>query len=193
MALPAAYAWLAKEPGPRMLQEALKLYGLLEVPGPNDNGVILKWADELGVSLNTVYSRWVADWYNNDSIAWCGLFMAYVAMKSNVDDRPDRRAPNNFLAALSWASFGEPVAKDQAMLGDVLVFVREGGGHVGIYVGEDSVAFHVLGGNQGDAVSILRISKSRLYAVRRTPYLNTPANVRKVRLKGDGRLSSNEA
>lgn len=36
--LPDRYAWLAREPGPRMLVEALKMYGTLEKPGAANNG-----------------------------------------------------------------------------------------------------------------------------------------------------------
>ena len=36
------------------------------------------------------------------------------------------------------------------MLGDILTFKRNGGGHVGLYVGEDKDCYHVLGGNQGN-------------------------------------------
>jgi hypothetical protein len=50
--------------------------------------------------------------------------------------------------------------------GAVLVFEREGGGHVGFYVGEDGTSYHVIGGNQGDAVSVARIAKTRLVASR---------------------------
>jgi hypothetical protein len=45
-----------------------------------------------------------------------------------------------------------------AALGDVLAFVRNGGGHVGLYVDEDASAYHVLGGNQSDRVSITRVA-----------------------------------
>jgi hypothetical protein len=48
----------------------------------------------------------------------------------------------------------------------VLVFQRPGGGHLGFYVGEDERAYHVLGGNQGDCVSITRIAKDRCIAIR---------------------------
>lgn len=34
--LPAAYAWLAKEPAPRMLIEGLKTFGTLEAPGAEE-------------------------------------------------------------------------------------------------------------------------------------------------------------
>lgn len=187
-----AYAWLNDEPGPRMLLEALKLFGVLETPGPGNNPTILAWADEIGAAEATAYAKWAADWYAQDSTAWCGLFCAVVAVRANVDNRPERRPPAKYLSALEWMKFGVPVKGGLAELGDVLVFQRPGGGHVGIYVGEDGSAFHVLGGNQGDAVSITRIAKARCVAVRRPPYLAKPSNVRRVFLGPSGPLSSNE-
>jgi cell wall-associated NlpC family hydrolase len=79
------------------------------------------------------------------------------------------------------------------MLGDVLVFQRTGGGHVGLYVGEDEAAFHVLGGNQGDRVCIARIARHRLYSARRPAYRAMPATVRTYSLAPAGALSANEA
>lgn len=175
-ALPARYAWLDKEPGPKMLKEALALYGTLEAPGAKDNPVILAWAREAGLGKS----------YSHDSIPWCGLFMAVVAKRAGkpVVDSP--------LWALSWADFGKPV--HQPMLGDVLTFKRNGGGgHVALYVGEDAGAYHCLGGNQSDSVCITRIAKARLYRARRPSYSAKPANVRKVMLAASGQLSTNEA
>ena len=45
--LPAQYRWLEAEPGPRMIAEALKQYGTLELPGEADNPKIIGWQDEL--------------------------------------------------------------------------------------------------------------------------------------------------
>jgi uncharacterized protein (TIGR02594 family) len=187
------YAWLNDEPGPRMLVEALKLYGTVETPGDRNNPIILAWADEIGEGVNSAYADWAADWYDRDLIPWCGLFMAVVALRANDAKRPSRNPPEKYLSAAEWAKFGVNVEKPKAMLGDTLVFVRPGGGHVGLYVGEDDTAYHVLGGNQSDAVTIARIAKSRCTAVRRPPYINTPTNVRKVILKASGSLSANEA
>jgi len=184
------YAWLNDEPGPRMLLEALKLHGTLETPGPGNNPVILAWADEVGDREATAYAKWAAGWYDKDSTPWCGLFCAVVAARANVDNRPERRPPVKYLSALEWAKFGGLAT--QAELGDVLVFQRPGGGHVALYVGEDASAYHVLGGNQGDAVSITRIAKARCVAVRRVPYLSKPSNVRRVVLGPTGPLSANE-
>lgn len=175
--LPSRYGWLARESGPKMLIEALKLYGTLEAPGSKNNPTILSWAKEIGGE--------VADVYSADSIPWCGLFMAVVAKRAG------KEVPKHPLWALSWSAFGAKASKP--MLGDVLTFTRNGGGHVALYVGEDDGAYHCLGGNQSDAVSITRIAKSRLYAARRPLYREQPANIRVVHLASNGVLSTNEA
>ena len=175
MALPAQYAWLSAEDGPKMLVEALKLFGTLETPGTKDNPTILAWASEIGLAKT----------YSHDSIPWCGLFMGVIARRAGKD------IPDSPLWALSWADFGKPAVKP--MLGDVLTFKRNGGGHVALYVGEDSSAYHCLGGNQSDKVCFTRIAKSRLYKARRPLYNVQPANVRKVGLASNGKLSTNEA
>lgn len=174
--LPAAYAWIDHvEELPRMVAEARKLYGTLETPGPGDSPTIMSWAREMG--LEHVYTA--------DSVAWCGLFVAVVA------HRAGKETPAQPLWALNWAHFGKDVG--QPGLGDVLTFVRPGGGHVGIYCGEDQGAYHVLGGNQGDAVSIARIGKERLYRARRPLYRTPPSSVKPVILAPTGALSVNEA
>lgn len=190
--LPATYAALGREPGPLMLLEALKLHGTLELKGPGNNPEIVKWADEVAAASRSPYNNWAADWYNDDSIPWCGLFMAVVAVRAS-QGRPERMPPDKYLAAASWANYGRGMQIHTAALGDVLVFTRSGGGHVGIYVGEDDTAFHVLGGNQSDAVTVTRILKSRCTAVRRPIYNSQPANVRKIRYGAYGALSTNEA
>lgn len=172
--LPLMYRFLADEPAPRMLLEALKLYGTTEVPGKDNSPVIMAWSEETGVKG-----------YNADSIPWCGLFMAVVAKRAG------KPFPSTPLWALSWAKFGE--AAGQPRLGDVLVFVRNGGGHVGLYVGEDKSHYHVLGGNQSDTVNIVRIAKERLRAARRHYAIGMPANCRPIVLGATGPVSVNEA
>lgn len=168
--LSAHYAFLADEPGPPLMVEALKLYGVREYPGAADNPRIMGWRDELIDAYPGL--SWVGDVYTGDAVPWCGLFMAYVA------HRAGHGAPHpRFLAARSWAGWGDaptgPPITDPPRLGDVLVFWRGdpngSSGHVGIYVGEDNTHFHVLGGNQSDSVSITRIRRVRLLAWRRPP------------------------
>ena len=64
----------------------------------------------------------------------------------------------------------------------------------GVYVGEDRDAYHVIGGNQGDRVSIARKPKSRLLGARECPWrVNKPGNVRRVFLAASGALTGGEA
>lgn len=171
--LPIEYRWLEKEPGPRMLLEALKLYGTEEVVGTFHNTEILDWADEIG--CGKVYS--------NDEIPWCGLFVGVVA------HRAGKPIPANPLWARNWNTWGE---KCDAELGCVLVFGRDGGGHVGLYVGEDDQRYYVLGGNQGNKVCIKPIDKDRLLACRSLYAVGKPPNVRKIKLTKGGEPSRNE-
>lgn len=170
------YAWLEQEPGPKMILEGLKQFGVHEVVGHGSNPTIMGWVDELGIPRSV---------YPDDDVAWCGLFVAIVAKRAG------KVVPHNPLWARNWANFGHET--DLAGLGDILVFQRGNGGHVGLYVGEDETAFHVLGGNQSNQVSITRVAKSRLLASRRPDYHNQPANVRPVFLTASGKLSDNEA
>ncbi len=176
-ALPAQYAWLANEPGPRILVEMLKLYGTKEVLGPGNNPVIMAWAEEIGVR----------NVYTNDGIPWCGLGMGVAAK------RAAKALPATPLWAKSWGTDAVGIRQSVAMLGDILTFSRNGGGHVGLYVGEDGSAYHVLGCNQSDNVTITRIGKDRLYNIRRPKMTTPPTNIRVVRLASSGALSRNEA
>jgi len=128
----------------------------------------------------------VSNFIANDLVVHnCGLYMAIV-MK-----RADRAPVKDPLRALSWANFGIKV--DTPMLGDILTFKRDGGGHVGLYCGENASVYYVLGGNQGNTVSIVPIAKSRLFQARRPEYISMPKNVRKIHLEAGGKLSTNEA
>lgn len=171
-----AYRWLnSVGPLPRMVVEGLRLLGTVETPGQGNNPTILAWAKETG--LQRVYTA--------DSIPWCGLFMAVVAQRAG---KPLVSSP---LWALSWSKFG--TAGGQPRLGDILTFKRNGGGHVGLYIGEDSTCYHVLGGNQSDAVTITRIRKERLHAVRRHYAIGMPASAKPYVLAATGVVSENEA
>lgn len=175
MNLSKAYQWLQKEPAPRHLLKAVELYGVTEKVGSANNPVIMGWAKEVGLDKD----------YTADSIPWCGLFVAVIMWRAG---RPVVDSP---LWALNWNNFGVRVTTP--MLGDVLTFTRNGGGHVGLYIGQDSTAYHVLGGNQGNKVCVSRIAKSRLSQARRPQYNSQPANIRQVFLASNGVLSTNEA
>lgn len=101
--------------------------------------------------------------YTADSTAWCGLFVGWAVLQSGLEP------PSICVRAKAWATWGANLRPEVLCSGAVLVFDRAGGGHVGFYAGEDATHYHVLGGNQGDAVSIMRLEKLRCIA-RRWPH-----------------------
>ena len=198
--VPAMWSWLLALDGlPKMVAEGLKEYGTLEAPGTPNNPKIVAWADEVARLHPTTYTNWAADWYNKDSVPWCGLYTAVIACRS-VNGLSNRMPPPSYLSSLAWAAFGKTVDWKSSLkniwMGDIAVFVREGGGHVGIVIGvsKDSNYIVLLAGNQDDAVNIKLISISRLYAVRRVPYINRPVSARHFTINPTGLpVSTNEA
>ncbi len=141
------------------------------------NPTIVKWAKELGGSVGA--------YYTNDSIPWCGLFVAHCLYRAGVSIKE----VDNPLWALDWAGFGD---KTEPCFGAIMAFGRDGGGHVAFYVSEDDSYYHTLGGNQSDMVNITRIAKSRLVDSRfpsGLDHLKTPGRIRK---QFDGQISENE-
>lgn len=139
---------------PLHYREALKLLGTREVLGSASNPVILAWAKEVGFARLGIP-------YTTDATPWCGLFAAVCFTRAGLEPPPIA------VRALQWAKIGTPVAQPQ--VGDVLVFRRPGGGHVGFYEAEDATHYWTLGGNQADGVNTMRIEKSRCTARRRPP------------------------
>lgn len=62
-----------------------------------------------------------------------------------------------------------------------------------LIVGEDATHFHILGGNQGDQVSIVRKPKADVIAVRRPRYQVRPPGARRVTVGADGPIAGSEA
>lgn len=158
---------------PRWLTIAKGYQGVREIVGPKHNFTIMGWLRKLG------------SWIKDDDTPWCGTFCAAVMHEAGLP------YPREYPRAKAWADYGANLRTTHLAPGAILVFSRNGGGHVGFYVGEDATAYHVLGGNQGNAVNIMRIAKSRCIATRwprGEAVLGGP-----VRLAANGELSRNEA
>lgn len=113
-----------------------------------------------------------ATWPKGDDTPWCSAFLNFIAWLL-------RLPRSKSLAARSWLAVGTPVPIEQAEPGfDVVVLQRGTGkqpgasvlnapGHVGFFAGLEGKDVLVLGGNQGDQVSIARFPVSRVLGVRR--------------------------
>lgn len=182
--LPEKYQWLEKIGTlPKLVSAALQYLGLKEIPGTKSNPVILDMAKGIGIG----------DIYKNDDVSWCAVFINHlirITGKIMVDPDKDRY---NLMRAKWLASWGNKVVRGDEMLGDIAIFERPGGGHVGIMIAESDNAFLILGGNQNNQVSFTWILKSRLLACRRYYATAAPESAKKYHVKSTGELSTNEA
>jgi uncharacterized protein (TIGR02594 family) len=161
--------------------------GTKEIPGARSNPLILSWRDE--IVRHHPHCKPNLAWYTNDDTPWCGLVTAFVIADAGYCP-PD--AP---LYALNWhgpwkRQGGRKI--DAPSLGAVLVFKRPGGGHVGLYEGEDETTYFVRGGNQSNMVNVTRVEKSRCVGVMWPKNAPDPDG-RRVKLAGVGSISTNEA
>ena len=125
--------------------EARKHIGLAEVAGKQHNSTIVNWLIKLGA------------WWRDDETPWCGTFVAHCLRQVG------RPVPQHWYRARAYESYGTRL--DKPAYGCIAVFSRQGGGHVGFVVGQDKQGnLLVLGGNQGNKVSIAKFSRSRVTA-----------------------------
>lgn len=183
--LPSKFSWLLEiGPLPKVIESAIGLLGVQEIKGPKNNPVIMGMAKSIGVQ--DIYT-------SDDLLSWCALFVNYVLWlngKPMIDPKGDKW---NLLRARYLSSWGRPVTLDNMKLGDLVVFAREGGGHVAFYIAETKHSVFVIGGNQSNAVTITEIAKSRIIGVRNYYATTPPASVKKYFVDSSGKLSNNEA
>lgn len=116
--------------------------GVAEVPGPGNNPRILLYH-----SSTTLHAT-------QDSVAWCSSFVNYCVTQAGMHG-------TNNAGARSWHDSGWGIdVTNTPQKGDIAVFSRTGGGapagsgHVGFWLDADAGMIRLLGGNQGDRVSI---------------------------------------
>lgn len=106
--------------------------------------------------------------YKSDDIAWCSLFMCWIAKQLGLTH-------TNSLMARSWLTYGDKVMTEPSV-GDIVVLWRGSPdsitGHVGLFLNEITRAdgktyLRIIGGNQSDSVKISEYPKEQLLDYRR--------------------------
>lgn len=95
------------------------------------------------------------DRQQDDNTAWCAAFVNWCLTIAG-------ETPRNSAWALDWARWGR--AASPPRIGVVVVWKRtfrgQSGGHVGFYLSETPSQIEVIGGNQGNSVSVRRYPKN---------------------------------
>jgi uncharacterized protein (TIGR02594 family) len=134
---------------PGWLELAWGDLGMAETPGPIHNARVVAYFSDVGHSE-----------VRDDETAWCAAFLGACLERAGV--RSTRS-----LAARSYLAWGEPLGEFR--VGAVAVLSRTADpalGHVGFLVGQTSDTVILLGGNQGDCVSVQPFPRSRLLGLR---------------------------
>ncbi len=112
-----------------------------------------------------------ADWVSNSTTtAWCSAYVNSIYASTGYEYSGN-------ISARSWLNVGQEIK--QPRVGDIVVFWRESKnswkGHVGIFVSfsPDGRSINVLGGNQGNKVSIAPYPVSQLLGYRRPKMIRT--------------------
>lgn len=148
---------------PEWLITAEDYLGLREIHGPHHAEEIVEWWQDVG-----------APWFTDDETPWCGAFVGGVLHEAGfpvAEEAPRARA---------WLRYGQHV--HGPAVGAIVVFWRghpeSANGHVGFVAGRDEAGrLMVLGGNQGDRVSIAPFTRSRVLGYRWPPGVPKPADV----------------
>jgi uncharacterized protein (TIGR02594 family) len=131
----------------KWMTEAKKHIGLREIKGGQHAPEIVQfWKDIKRGGIK------------DDETPWCAAYVG--AMLERVGIRSSR-----FESARSYLDWGQQLTGPT--LGCIVVFTRQGGGHVGFCVGQDKAGnLLILGGNQGDAVNVKAFPRSRVTGYR---------------------------
>lgn len=159
---------------PPWLDAARYYLGLAEIAGPGTHPTIRKWLTRLKA------------WWSDDETPWCGTFVSAAFLDVGITP------VKHWYRAKAWLEWGTPL--NDPVPGCVVVFERKGGGHVGFVVGEDLTGrLLVLGGNQGNRVSIAPFDRSRVLGYRWPPgHIYAPFQ-RLERFANSEKASRNEA
>jgi uncharacterized protein (TIGR02594 family) len=132
---------------PAWLIEARKNISTTETKGPRHTAAVLEYWRSSKLSG-----------IKDDETPWCAAFVGAMLERTGIKStRSD--------SAKSYLTWGQPLK--QPLPGCVAVFWRDGGGHVGFVVGQDSDRrLLVLGGNQSDAVNVKAFDRARVLSYR---------------------------
>ncbi len=129
-------------PIPKHIEIASKLIGVLEFPGKGSNPVVEQFFADAGFKGL------------KDDVPWCAGFVASMLKRAGL---PNEVEPKMRLWAASYARCG--VRLKQPLYGCIGVKTRNGGGHVGFVVAANRDFVWLLGGNQGDKVSVAKFKR----------------------------------
>lgn len=141
---------------------AVRFIGVKEIFGSQSHPLVQWWLSLCSYSL-----------HSSDEIPWCSAFVNGIAWEL-------RLPRSKSAAARSWLTVGTPIVLADAKPAFDIVVIKRGKapqpgpevtsgapGHVAFYAGIEANRVLLLGGNQGDTVSIQQFAIADILGVRR--------------------------
>lgn len=156
---------------------AKKYIGTAEIKGPRHNSIILRWWSAICAP------------FADDESAWCAAFVGGVLEECGIQS-------SRSAGARSYMKWGKPLTIPA--VGCIVVFWRGSpdgwAGHVGFVAGRDKKGnLMVIGGNQGDKVSLAAFDVKRVLGYRWPKDMVRPFVEPLPIIEHEGALSNNEA
>jgi uncharacterized protein (TIGR02594 family) len=171
-------SYMATLADPAWITTAKQYLNQAEIKGPHHNPHVVKWWKKIGAP------------FKDDETPWCGAFVGGVLAETGIPPVAGGAS------ARAWNKLGKKL--DKPAVGCVVVFWRgspsAATGHVGFVVGKDQHGnLMVLGGNQGDKVSIKPFSRDRVVGYRWPGIAPYDERYDLPIVNSDGKVSQDEA
>ena len=139
---------------PLWLIAALRELNVSEIPGMRHNPRIIEYHRATKLAART------------DETPWCSSFVGWCIAQAEL-------APTGEANARSWLDWGDDLVEPR--LGAVVILARGDppAGHVGFWIAGDHRWAFVLGGNQGNRVSVAPFPRDRVLGYR-WPIISVP-------------------
>jgi uncharacterized protein (TIGR02594 family) len=136
---------------PKWMEFALGEVGTRESPGIADSPRVVEYLEAVDLSTQL----------RHDATPWCSAFANWCMKQAGIPG-------TGSAAARSWLDWGKPLSTPKR--GCIVVLWRKARdtpfGHVGFYMRASGNRVSLLGGNQGDMVSISPYSAARVLSYR---------------------------
>lgn len=147
---------------PGYFLHALAEMHVAEVKGAENNPRIVAYWNEAKTTLKVT----------DDETSWCAAFVGAMLFRDGVEGTRMANAKSYAIWGDEWTGSG---------LGAIVVLNRAGDapkwqGHVGLACGMSATHVNVLGGNQGDKVSIASFPRSRIVTIRQPKGIKLPSS-----------------
>jgi uncharacterized protein (TIGR02594 family) len=146
---------------PAWLEVARRCIGIAEKPGDANNPRIMR-APQIIAAAYPDMEQYCAC-YTADSIAWCGLAVAFFVTSAGFRPVYGADDVHRFLYAAAWKDWGTKLTELKP--GAIIVLDH----HVALYERSQGANVILLGGNQSDQIKESAFASSGILAIRWPP------------------------